>query len=412
MTAEGAARGEGVGLYVHVPFCHAICTYCAFARTEYDRHRADAYLDGLEAEIRFRAEHTWGRPRVDTIFLGGGTPSALAADQWRRLGALLAENFDWAPELEFTSEANPESLTPARAGVMVEVGVNRLSLGVQSTRPAELNLLGRIHDAAGAARAVAAARDAGIANLNLDLMYALPGQTEADFEESLETVLALDPEHLSAYCLGLEPGTPLASEVASGRLPRPGDDRARVLYDLLVRRTEASGRARYEISNFARPGRACRHNLRYWRRRDVLALGPSAHGLRRNRRWANPAPLEAWLAAYVPGGRAPVPRRVEAAEACFEWIFLNLRLARGLDPGEYRRLFDREFEADHGATVAGMVAKGLLRREAGRLVLGEEAWFLSDGVFAEFAPRGPAPAEPSPPAASGPPGGEAAPETV
>ena len=218
-------------------------------------------------------------------------------------------------------------------------------------------------------------------------MYALPGQEEETFRRSLGAVLDLEPEHLSAYCLGLEPGTVLAERVASGALPAPEDDLARRHYDHLVAACEARGYPLYEISNFARPGRACRHNLRYWERRDFLALGPSAHGLLDGRRWANPATLEGWLAAYAPGGRAPVPKPVPVAEARFEWVFLRLRLREGFAEADFAAAWGEPVEAVYGEILARLTGGGLLERAGGRVRLGADARFVSDAVMAEFAPE-------------------------
>jgi len=375
-----------VGLYVHVPFCRALCTYCAFAKGLYDRAQADRWLRGLEQEAARRAETAWtGRPVLDTLFLGGGTPSALAAGQWRRLGELLHERFVFAPGLEFTSEANPESLTPEIAAAMREIGVNRLSLGVQSLEPGELALLGRIHGAVQVTRAVGIAREAGFDNLNLDLMYALPGQEIGTFRDTLDGVLTLGPDHLSAYCLGLEPGTELARRVGAAELPAPEDETARDLYEHLVARTAGAGYGLYEISNFARPGRACRHNLRYWRRRDVIGLGPSAHALLGGRRWVNPAPLEGWIDAYATGP-GPAPRAVPAAVGRFEWVFLHLRLAEGLDTRDFAAAWGEPFDTVYGPVARPLVEAGLLVRDGDRLALAPDARFVSDAVFAEFAP--------------------------
>jgi oxygen-independent coproporphyrinogen-3 oxidase len=364
-----------------------LCGYCAFAKREYDAGRAEAWLAGLVSEIAHRSRETWtSRPAVDTVFLGGGTPSALTVSQWSRLGDILRAGFMILPDAEFTSEANPESFTPEIAAAMRGAGVNRVSLGVQSLDANELRMLDRIHGVAEVARAVRTARDAGFDNVNLDLMYGLPGQGVETFVASLEGVLALAPEHLSAYCLGLEPGTALAASVSSGALPRPDDDLAGAQYDLLVARAEAAGLALYEISNFARAGRECRHNLKYWRREDFMALGPSAHALLGNRRWANPATLESWIAAYAPGGRAPAPRVVPRAEARFEWIFLRLRLAEGFAEAAFEEAWGESIDRAFGTTPARLVAQGHLVHEEGRVRLNPDARFVSDAVFAEFAP--------------------------
>jgi oxygen-independent coproporphyrinogen-3 oxidase len=290
------------------------------------------------------------------------------------------------PGTEFTSEANPESLRPDVVEAMRGIGVNRVSLGVQSLDPGELVMLGRAHGAADVPRAVRAAREGGIGNLNLDLMYALPGQREDVFRRSLLGILDLEPDHLSAYCLSYEPGTPLAADRAEGRVAAAADDDARRLYEVLLRETGARGYGQYEISNVARAGRACRHNLRYWRRQDVLALGPSAHAFAAGHRWANPAPLEAWLAAYAPGGRPPRPEPVPVETARFEWVFLRLRLNEGFAEEEFLEAWGTPFEALYGAVAAPLVSGGLLARDAGRVRLTDRSRFVSDGVLAEFAP--------------------------
>lgn len=383
-----ASGTPAAGLYLHVPFCRALCDYCAFAKGEYASAAALAWLDGLASEIGYRARATWsGRPMLDTIFIGGGTPSALSPGQWTRLGEILHASFSIAPDAEFTSEANPESVTAEGLAAMRAIGVNRVSLGVQSLDPRELGMLGRIHGADDVARAVGVVREAGIDNVNLDLMYGLPGQSVESFRRSLGGVLALEPEHLSAYCLGLEPGTATAEAVAAGRLPRPDDDVSREQYDLLSARAEASGLSLYEISNFARDGRACRHNLKYWRREDFIALGPSSHALLANRRWANPATLETWIAAYAPDGRPPVPREVPREEARFEWVFLRLRLAEGFTEAAFARAWGETVDAVHGATLRRLTGQGLILREGGAIRLDAGARFVSDAVFAEFAPE-------------------------
>jgi oxygen-independent coproporphyrinogen-3 oxidase len=374
-----------LGLYVHVPFCRSICTYCAFAKGEYDPVLAEAWLEGLSREIAARRGTLWeGRPRLDTLFLGGGTPTSLTGAQWRRLGEILFSGFVLAPGAEFTSEANPESFTPEIAAAMREVGVNRVSLGVQTLDAEELDRLGRPHDAAAAVRAVAIARRTGFSSVSLDLMYGLPEQAAARFAASLAGILELAPDHLSAYCLGLEPGTELAQAVSGGRLPRPDDEAARSMHEHLVGAAAQAGLDQYEISNFARPGHACRHNLRYWERRDFLALGPSAHGLLANHRWANPAPLDRWREACDGGGA--VVREVPAAEARFEWVFLHLRLTRGFSERAFATAWGLSLDAAYGPVVERLCRGGMLAREGGRLTLTPDAQFVSDAVFSEFAP--------------------------
>jgi oxygen-independent coproporphyrinogen-3 oxidase len=377
-----------VGLYVHVPFCRTICTYCAFAKGEYETSLADLWLSALDREVAVRGQSSWtGKPLLDTVFLGGGTPSALTPVQWHRLGNILRAGFEFAPNLEFTSEANPESTTPDAVEAMRQAGVNRLSLGVQSLNVDELAMLGRIHGADEVRSAVSVAREAGMGNLNLDVMYALPGQTETSFHATVEGVLELGPDHISAYCLGLEPGTTLAARVDREELPKPKDETARNLYEFLAARLAESGYPLYEISNFARDGRLCRHNLRYWTRSDVIALGPSAHGLLADHRWVNPAPLPQWIDAYSPDGIVPEPKPVPPELARFEWVFLHLRLSQGLSKSAFADRWGDSFDDVHGGVSGRLADAGFLIETAERVRLSPEARFVSDAVFAEFAPN-------------------------
>jgi putative oxygen-independent coproporphyrinogen III oxidase len=395
---RGTRRGPGpsflwrqgdapLGLYVHVPFCRAMCSYCTFAKGLYDAVAADGWLSSLAREIEAREAGTWeGRPVLATLFLGGGTPSSLTPAQWQRLGETLRRGFERAPDCEFTAEANPESFVPETAAAMRGAGVNRVSFGAQSFDPEELRLLNRIHDAEAVEKAIEIARRAGFTNVSLDLMYGLPGQTPDRFARNLEAALSLGPEHLSAYCLSLEPGTRLTDEVASGDRPRPDGDRAADMYEHLVDCTAEAGYEAYEISNFARPGQESRHNLRYWRRDDVIALGPSAHALLANHRWANPAPLEAWARAYQGPEAMPEPKPVSLKDARFEWIFLRLRLREGFSRQAFEAQWGESFEHRYGVLARRLIEAGLLEEVEERVRLTSGARFLSDGVFAEFAP--------------------------
>ena len=364
-----------------------MCSYCTFAKGLYDEARAWAWLEGLRREIEVRSSITWEpRPPLSTVFLGGGTPSALTGPQWDELGSLLATAFDRIETCEFTSEANPESFTLDIASAMRRAGVNRVSFGAQSFDPGELKVLHRLHDRDAIGNAIGMARRAGFANLSLDLMYGLPGQTLDGFLQTLDAAIALEPDHLSAYCLSLEPGTELTEAVDAGTLPRPEGDRAADMYERMVARLHAAGYAAYEISNFARPGKEAAHNLRYWRRDDVIALGPSAHALLANHRWANPATLEGWLEGYRNRGRVPRPQPIPIAEARFEWIFLRLRLEEGLSMDGYAQAWSEPFLKRYGSIVSRLVAGGMLETRDGSVRLTGTARFLSDGVFAEFAP--------------------------
>jgi len=364
-----------------------MCSYCTFAKGIYDEAQAWSWLEGVAREVTVRADRTWApHPSLCTVFLGGGTPSALTVLQWERLGSLLQSAFSITSDCEFTSEANPESFTAEIASAMRRAGVNRVSFGAQSFDAGELSMLERLHDRNAVGTAIGVARRAGFQNVSLDLMYGLPGQTVETFQTSLDAALNLEPDHLSAYCLSLEPGTVLTEAVDTGRRQRPDGDRAADMYARMVERLGEVGYAAYEISNFARPGKEAAHNLRYWRRDDVIAVGPSAHALLANHRWANPATLEGWLASYADPSRAPVPKPVPVDEARFEWIFLRLRLLEGLSTEAYLEEWGEPFEERYGSILSRLHSAGLLETGDGWIRLTPEARFLSDGVFAEFAP--------------------------
>ncbi len=362
---------ETLGLYVHVPFCRTRCRYCDFYRVGENRARMDRFVAALEREI-----DGWtalrGR-RVETVFLGGGTPSLLEPEE---IGALLdriARRFALAEDAEISAEANPSDLDPDRLARLRAAGVNRLSIGVQSFVDRELKLLGRRHDAARAAEVVHAARAAGFGRVSLDLMVGIPGQTDGSFAESLARAVELGTDHLSLYLLEVHEGTEMDGLLRERPGLFPGEEPQRRRYLAMRERLLAAGFRHYEISNFARPGAECRHNLRYWRCEPWLGLGPAAHSFVDGRRFAHPRDLEAWIAD---------PLRVEElpADPAAERVFLGLRLeegipletlaAAGVSAGEARRRIAR---------LAGFVEE----RE-GRLRLRPEGYLLSNPVLAEL----------------------------
>jgi oxygen-independent coproporphyrinogen III oxidase len=382
----GEGTPAGPGIYVHVPFCRARCGYCDFFSTLGPASERRAFLRDLLREIDLvAAGGRFAAARFATVFFGGGTPSLLTGREAGRVLEALRGAFGLADGAEITLEANPESLSPGRAGAYRAGGINRISLGVQSLDPGELRFLGRIHTALQARRRVAMLRRAGFDNLSLDLIYGIPGSPPALWEKSLDAALALAPEHLSAYLLTLEGGEPLVRRLAEERIPLVGEETAREQYELLRRKTAAAGLAQYEISSFARPGRESRHNCNYWVRGEYLGLGPSAHSHRSGRRWSNPASMEGYCRALQEGhpaweGEEAVSPLQEAEEA----LFLGLRLTAGID---YAGLLDRLPPERHGPLTEGVrriEERGLLTQEKGRLRLLPEGYFVSDAVFGEL----------------------------
>lgn len=320
---EGAVEGaaEPLGLYVHVPFCRTRCRYCDFYRVGMQEGRMERFLVALHREID-GWEKLHGRA-VDTVFLGGGTPSLLTPAQLAEVLRHLDERFPFTGDCEITAECNPSDLDPERLEGFRRGGINRLSLGVQSLRDRELELIGRRHDARRAERVAGEARAAGFSNLSFDLILGLPGQTRAGFRATVERAVELAPDHLSVYILEVHAGQEI--DRLRRQRPRlfPGDEEQAHRYLWLVDFLHAAGLRRYEISNFARPGRQSRHNLKYWRCQPYLGLGPAAHSLVDGRRFAHPRDLPAYLAD---------PSAVEAVptDLAQERLFLGLRLADGL----------------------------------------------------------------------------------
>ena len=376
---------RGPGLYVHVPFCARKCTYCYFfSRPDGpDRPReTERYLETLAAELN-------ALPRPFTpasVYLGGGTPTALEPAALGRLLALLRERIDLSRVSEFSCEANPGTLRNGVLDILRAGGVTRLSIGAQSFHPATLNLLGRIHSAADTVQSVHEARSAGFDHVSLDLMFAVPGQSLTHWSSDLSQALALGPEHLSLYALTLEPGTPLAQAVTAGRITSVSDDEAADAYDLARTALQAAGFEHYEISNFARPGCACLHNLLYWSGEDYLGAGPAAHSHWKGRRRANAPSLDAWV-----GRDGPVPFPCESDECltpiakAVETLVFSLRRTRGIQRAEFIQRTGFDLDALRGDTIRTLLDRGLLDlAPPDGIRLAASALFISDSVFRDL----------------------------
>ncbi len=392
--ARNGTPARAVGLYLHVPFCVRKCAYCDFASRPIAAGGVERYLETLERELALRPADF----DPATVYIGGGTPTALDKDALGRLLALVHKAIMPERVIEWTCEANPGTLTPAKAHALRAAGVNRLSLGAQSFDDARLAQLGRIHTAAEVRDAVAIAREAGFENLSLDLLYALPGETPADWERDLEAALALAPEHLSLYALTIEKGTPFACERDAGRLAEADEEIARAQYAMARAALKAAGYVQYEISNFARPGFESRHNLLYWSGGEYLGFGPSAHSHWRGRRWGHFQGLEDWAAAVSKAWKtrdecvaAPpesfahaFEERLDAAAKARETLVFGLRRIAGWRRDEFRAATGFDYEDLRGPEIERLVRAGLLERAPDRLQLAEEALFISDTVFREL----------------------------
>ena len=370
---------SSLSLYIHVPFCASKCAYCDFASFPNREGDWGRYFQALWDEI-----DGWGPElkgyEAATVFIGGGTPTLVPAEY-------IAETLDRARRLmpfadgvEITLEGNPGTLTPKKLAAYRAAGVNRLSIGAQSYDDGLLQSLGRIHTASQIGEAVRMARDAGFDNINLDLMYALPGQSMDQWRETLDAAIALGVEHLSAYSLIVEDGTPMAARVASGAAILPSDEAVNAMQREAVSRLASAGYGRYEISNFARPGFECRHNLVYWTRGEYLGLGCAAHSLMQGTRFSNPASLE----AYLSGERRLDARLLDATDRMDETLMLSTRTARGLDLAAWERAFGAPFERGREAAIARLADGGFIEVTDGFLRLTLRGMEVHNAVVLEL----------------------------
>ncbi|GAB6933185.1 radical SAM family heme chaperone HemW [Calditerricola satsumensis] len=375
---------EPTALYIHIPFCRRKCHYCDFAVfVAQGEDLVERYLDALERELALTLGQR--RPRLATVYVGGGTPTLLSARQLERLLTILHRHADLSGCLEFTMEANPETVDNAKLRVLAAGGVTRLSFGVQAFQDHLLAAIGRTHTAADAVRAVRLARQAGFHNLSIDLMLGLPGQTLADVRASLEAAFALDLPHLSAYSLKVEEQTVFYRQWVRGELHLPPEEEEAAMYLTVLEETAKRGLQQYEVSNFARPGYASLHNQVYWRNEPYYGVGVGAHGYVGGVRYANVGTLHRYLKAVAERG---LPRAethvVTPREAMEETMFLGLRLTEGVSHARFRRRHGVAMEAVFGPVIAELVGKGLLERDARGVRLTRDGLLLGNEVFARF----------------------------
>ena len=374
-------------LYVHIPFCVKKCSYCDFLSAPATEQTKEAYMAALFAEIGGRAKDYKDRI-VTSVFIGGGTPSLLSGDSIRQLMEHIREGFSLAPDAEITMEVNPGTVTAEKLTAFYGAGINRLSIGMQSAQEQELKILGRIHDFDGFCQVYREAVEAGFTNINVDVMSGLPGQTLASYKDTLEKVLRLEPmpQHISAYSLIVEEGTPFAAMADRGELPLPEEDMERAMYEETIEVLAGYGFHRYEISNYALDGYECRHNVGYWIRRDYLGFGIGAASLIGNVRFQNGRDLNAYLAH--PLACREEEQSLTTQEQMEETMFLGLRLIRGVSYPEFARCYGQTLEEVYGEVIARNVADGLLtvrEDETGRrLMLTGRGLDVSNYVMAQF----------------------------
>jgi oxygen-independent coproporphyrinogen-3 oxidase len=368
------------GVYLHIPFCKSRCSYCDFATDVFrGPEGVDRYGEALCAEIGNFANNV---DLIDTIYFGGGTPSLMSAGQLENILNVVRSKFVTAEQIEITIEMNPATVTPASLKAFRDLGVNRASFGVQTFDDHLLKLLARGHDAKDARTTFAMLRDAGFDNISFDLIAGLPHQTLAGWERNLAEAIELSPEHLSLYLLEVHQGTPLAVQIESGRQPRPDEELAAEMYELMVAELTGSGYEQYEISNFARPGLESRHNSKYWQLDPVFGFGVSAHSFDGRQRYANERDTARYV-YLVEEGLSPEVMR-ENVDLASEQAFLGLRLENGLDLADYRNKFGVDLLSRFDAEIADLCNNGLVDTSDGRLKLTFRGKLFSNEVFAVF----------------------------
>jgi oxygen-independent coproporphyrinogen-3 oxidase len=372
-------------LYIHIPFCHQICHYCDFNKVFFKDQPVDGYIDSLGKELAlWKAEGALDNP-LETIFLGGGTPTSLTPLQLQKLLGYIHQYVPMAENLEWTSEANPDELTREKMQVLFDGGVNRLSMGVQSFDADLLKRLGRTHSNNDVADAVKAAREVGFTNISFDLMYGLPGQTMEEWEDTLRQAFRFGLPHFSAYSLIIEPKTVFYNLMTKGKLNTVTEDLEADMYEKLMIEMEAHGLQQYEISNFGRPGHQSRHNLLYWDNAEYIGVGAGAHGYVGGVRYSNAGPLKKYMEP-LESGRRPIlsTHEVPVHEAMEEEMFLGLRKTAGVSVGGFMDKFGESLEQVYGKILASEIGKGNLTLEDGHLKLTRKGRFVGNEVFEQF----------------------------
>lgn len=374
------------GIYIHIPFCISKCIYCDFCSAPADDSTKERYVEALCREIEHSGEEAYraGDDRkISTVFFGGGTPSILHSSLIVKLMNTVGRAFALEENAEITIECNPGTLSREKLESYRDAGINRLSIGLQSPDNGELKKLGRIHTYEDFKESYITARLAGFDNINVDIMSAIPGQTVEGYADNLRRIIALGTEHISAYSLIVEEGTPLYAMVerSHGKI-LPSEEEDRHMYALTKELLSDAGYARYEISNYARPGFECRHNISYWNRSDYLGFGAAAASLLGSRRYTNTSDLTSYIKNPIDNHSEEELLTVE--DEMEEYMFLGLRMMEGVDTEEFERLFGKKFEEVYGSTAKRHISQGLMERDGSRVRLTDIGIDLSNSVMADY----------------------------
>ena len=387
-------------LYIHIPFCVKKCQYCDFLSfgihdlgvreqmgcSNMDQPVPDEYIDALCLEMEWYSQQQDFKQRpVVSIFFGGGTPSLMSEMQMEKVMSAIRTYFSLQDEAEITMEANPGTVTLEKLQMARQLGVNRLSMGLQSTNANELKLLGRIHTYEDFLQSYLWAREAGFKNINVDLITAVPDQTENSYERSLEQIIALEPEHISAYSLIIEPGTPFEILEEEGKLSLPDEEEERRMYRLTQELLEKHGYERYEISNYAKPGFECKHNIGYWKRKDYLGLGLGAASLIGNQRFTNTTDMSIYIEG-IHSEKTWYSHRecLDIQSEMEEFMFLGLRMISGVSADEFEEIFGQNIMSVYGDVIKKHVDNGLLKCGHRKICLTNAGLDLANQVMSDF----------------------------
>lgn len=374
------------GIYIHIPFCHQICHYCDFNKVFFKNQPVDEYIEAVGREITMAvAKNPTLYTSVETIFLGGGTPTSLSAEQITRLLQLIRNAIPMENLVEFSSEANPDELSRQKLEALLAGGVNRLSLGVQSFDQGLLQKIGRTHSNEHVFETIKLAKEVGFKNISIDLMYGLPNQTMEQWKESLEQALALDLPHYSAYSLIVEPKTVFYIQHTKGKLPLPTQDLEAEMYDVLMETMERHGLYQYEISNFAKPGYLSIHNKIYWDNDEYAGFGAGAHGYVDGVRYSNHGPIRHYIDA-VQAGNLPIiyEHTVTRTEKIEEQMFLGLRKVEGVLNETFKSKFNETIHDRFRTIIEEYVQKELLEVDERGVRLTRKGRFVGNEVFQQF----------------------------
>ncbi len=373
-----------LGLYIHIPFCVKKCRYCDFLSAPYSEDKREQYVRALTEEIA-EAAPKFSEYTVNTVFIGGGTPSLLTAEQITRIMETVHEAYRLNPYTECTIECNPGTVEEKKAESWILNGINRVSIGLQSANNNELQGLGRIHTVEEFLDSFLLLSNMGFSNINVDLMSALPFQTEESFYATLRSVAGIAPKHLSVYSLIVEENTPLYDWVHDGNeASLPSEETERNMYYKTREILAEYGYYRYEVSNYAKPGYECRHNLRYWERREYAGFGLGAASFVGNRRYNNVSGWDEYIESC--GSRKVNEELLDRKDEMAEFMFLGLRKTKGIDKQEFSETFGVDYDAVYGKITERLTAKGFLRTEEQRVMLTDLGIDVSNVVLAEFLP--------------------------